>query len=344
MNRDSLKILYVGGLFKGSTGLERKEAFEKLGHCIIPFDTDPYVRYGNRIAISLTHRLNWGPALWSLNQELIKFARDYEYDLVWVSKGIWIYPNTLEAIGKKDKAILVHYTPDPAIVFHRTRHFIKSIPIYDVLITSKRWEVDKYRQYGAKRVIFMPQAVNLNLFKPYDVSGEEYDKLRSDVCFVGHCESHYCKQVKAVFETGVNIAVWGLWHRHFWFHPWLKKIVRSKDIWHQNYAEALCCTKIGLGLLSKLVPETATTRTFEIPACGTFVLAERTDEHLEYFEEGREAEFFGSTEELVDKVKYYLAHDEQRKKIAAAGRERCLKSGYDNKSRMQQCLKIIFED
>ena len=73
------------------------------------------------------------------------------------------------------------------------------------------------------------------------------------------------------------------------------------------------------------------------------MLAERTEEHLELFEEGKEAEFFSSTEELIDKTRFYLQHENLRKKIAAAGRERCIRSGYDYPSRMHWMLERVRE-
>jgi spore maturation protein CgeB len=71
------------------------------------------------------------------------------------------------------------------------------------------------------------------------------------------------------------------------------------------------------------------------------MLGERTEEHLDLFREGVEAEFFSSNDELSDKVRYYLAHPEQRLRIAAAGRERCLKDGYSYSDRLRSILETV---
>jgi spore maturation protein CgeB len=91
------------------------------------------------------------------------------------------------------------------------------------------------------------------------------------------------------------------------------------------------------------MPETTTTRSFEIPACGAFMLAERTKEHLELFKEEKEAEFFFSRKELVEKVHYYLEHPQKRKDIAAAGRKRCVNSGYSFQDRLKDILEKVQE-
>ena len=51
-----------------------------------------------------------------------------------------------------------------------------------------------------------------------------------------------------------------------------------------------------------------TARTFHIPACGGFMLHERTAEVREFFDEGRECAMFEGAAEMVAKVGYYLDH------------------------------------
>jgi len=46
---------------------------------------------------------------------------------------------------------------------------------------------------------------------------------------------------------------------------------------------------------------------------------------LKYYEEGKEIACFASPEELVDKVRYYLANEDERLRIAKAGHERCIR-------------------
>lgn len=340
----SLKILYIGPLWSGSTALQRMQSLQELGHTIIPFDTTPYTNIGNRLKRSIVHRAKWGPQLSALNRDILKIAADVEYNWAWIDKGIWIYPETVDTLKHNKDTLVIHYTPDPAIVFQKTRHFMRSIPHYDVLITTKSYEVQKYKESGARQAVYIQQGYDPLIFKPYDVNPNTRERLESDVCFVGHCERHYYHCIRTIAKAVDNIAVWGWgnWGRCAMLHPWLKSVYRGSSIWNIDYAKALCCAKIGLGLLTKGVPEKSTTRTYEITACGTFMLAERTDEHMALFEEGKEAEFFDSDEELLDKVKYYLVHADERKRIARAGRERCLKSGYSNTNRLKEAIdKII---
>lgn len=71
------------------------------------------------------------------------------------------------------------------------------------------------------------------------------------------------------------------------------------------------------------------------------MLAERTEEHLNLFEEGIEAEFFDSNEEMVSKVQFYLRNERARLKIANAGFQRCIKSGYSDINMVEKILETI---
>jgi spore maturation protein CgeB len=88
-------------------------------------------------------------------------------------------------------------------------------------------------------------------------------------------------------------------------------------------------SRINLGLLSERrdgasSDDLITSRTFHIPACGGFLLHQRTPDVLECFTEGEEIACFDTPEELVAKVQYYLKADAERRRIAEAGRRRCV--------------------
>jgi spore maturation protein CgeB len=117
--------------------------------------------------------------------------------------------------------------------------------------------------------------------------------------------------------------------------------VEGRGVWHTLFVRAICSFDINLGFLNKRNRDTLNTRCIAIPASGGFLLAERTGDLPHLFQEGLEAEFFEDSGELVDKANFYLKHPAFRQKIAAAGRERCLKSDYSFKSRLVEILKII---
>jgi hypothetical protein len=88
---------------------------------------------------------------------------------------------------------------------------------------------------------------------------------------------------------------------------------------------------VNLGIVSKWNRNHTASRTFQIPALGAFLLHERNELVTRYFAEGVEAEFFDSDDELLEKCRHYLAHPDERARIAAAGRQRCIDSGYPSR-------------
>lgn len=237
----------------------------------------------------------------------------------------------------------VHYTPDPALLFHASRHFRAAVPHYDLLVTTKGYEVDLYRRCGARRLLVQGPSFDPAVHRPEEPTAEERQRFACDVVFVGNYARGRERYLLPLARLGVDLAIWGNGWRRRCRDQELLRHLRGDGIGGRDYALALGCARIGLGLLSPLVPDQATTRSVEIPACGTFLLAERSDEHRALFTEGEEAEFFESQEELAGKVRHYLRHPQARERIAAAGHARCHAGGYRSRDRVGEVMARVGE-
>ncbi|SPJ23041.1 CgeB family protein [Palleronia abyssalis] len=321
------RILYAGSLRAGDNGPDRAAVFEAAGYGILPADRFPHIMSGTRVERSIAARLNIGRSVNAFNRMLSEAARTESYDIVFVDKGVWVWPRTLADLKRHAKdGIAIHYTPDSQFLENTSRHFRQCLPNYDLCVTTKPFEVDHYRAGGAPEVRLIQQGFGKRLspVPRCDIP----DHLRSEVAFVGHCQPAYARVLEPLSRR-VPLAIWGPnWPAYSEKNRWARACVRGSGVFGPDYARALSGAKIGIGLLSKRIPETTTTRTFEIPACRTMLLAERTDDHLALFDEGREAVFFASVEELCDKAEHYLRHDAQREEIAEAGYRRSIADGY----------------
>jgi spore maturation protein CgeB len=138
-------------------------------------------------------------------------------------------------------------------------------------------------------------------------------------------------------QNGIKVTVWGNgWGGWVDRHPNLD--VRNEFLFGEDYSRAICASKININFLRKINRDEVTSRSVEIPACGGFMLAERTERHSSFFEEGIEAEFFSSNQELLEKVRIFLQKDLEREKIAMAGYLRCIKSGYSMRAQLSTML------
>ena len=81
-------------------------------------------------------------------------------------------------------------------------------------------------------------------------------------------------------------------------------------------------SKINLNMSSKAIRTGLPFRIFDVLSCGGFLLTNYQEELAENFEPGRELAVYGSREELLDLINYYIPREDERMKIAQAGMER----------------------
>lgn len=102
-------------------------------------------------------------------------------------------------------------------------------------------------------------------------------------------------------------------------YPLLKKHHRGIVDYHKQMPLVFAGSKINLNLTLRSIHSGIPLRVLDIMACGGFVLSNLQPEIAEYFADGQEIVTFRSLEECIDKIAYYLEHETERQKIAAAG-------------------------
>lgn len=146
----------------------------------------------------------------------------------------------------------------------------------------------------------------------------KYQKLPNiprdiEVSFVGQPHGDRRQVVEAIKAAGVKLQVFGSgWPRRLSFDEMIYMFNRSKISLNLNNA---CDAK------HKQIKG----RNFEVPACGGFLLTGEAENLQDYYAFGKEIVTFGSTGDMVDKIKYFLADDKAREEIAAAGYARTMR-------------------
>jgi spore maturation protein CgeB len=357
-----VRILFLGEISYGQTSLMRMRALQRLGHEVVGVNTIERWKQASWLTRQWQRRLQRGSIVKRVNDEVISVAKRFRPDTVWAEKQEFLRRETVEAI-RADGAKLIHFTPDPyfSLSWKRTRLMDAAMAHFDVLVYCKSYERKSYEALG-KPLVYMPLGFCDQTHRPL----RSTDGQRTcDVGFLGGWEPRREKFLAAVAHAGVSLKVWGgYWDflrdgrwtfrrqvilrqlaggERFRIHrdATLAETFQGGEVYGDDYARALSGARIGLGLLRKVCPDQHTTRTFEIPACRSFLLADRTDEHQQFFVEGEEAEFFSSVDELVEKVRFYTTNESARRRIAAAGYERCRTGRYAYVDRLKDTLAQI---
>lgn len=344
-----MKILSVGPLKgRSNTCTHRHWALCKIANYIDSVST-------NEKKISLWYRLAYHLFLYGIplrvpenngeNQRIKKLIDENQYDVVWIDKGITIFPETLKYIKQvQPDCRIISYSPDNMALRHnQSQQYLECIPLYDYIVTNKSYILDDMKKLGARNIQFVNNSFEPSFHYPRELSEQDKKRIGGDVGFVGMWEKERCESILYLTDHGIKVRVFGdkKWKKYQNYNSNLT--IEVGGLFSDDYAKSFQAFKISLCFLRKMNFDQQTTRSVEIPACGGFMLAERTNEHMQLFKEGKEAAFFSSNEELLEKCRYYLYHEDERLEIAKKGLERCINSNYSNEGVIQNVLKLIFQ-
>ena len=309
---------------------------EKMGYAVIPFDFLEHMRLLSRE---------------DMNRKLLEVVRCEHPDLVFfIPHTDQFIPEIVDEIGRHTITLGYFFDDMWRIKYSRfwARHF-------NFITTSDVNGLRKFQDAGFTNVIYSPFACNHEIYRK-----ENLPKLY-DVTFVGqyHPYREWC--INHLRKSGINVSVWG--------KGWPSGMINFKDMisifnqsrinlnlsncvsWDIRYLTALSrplksTLRVWLQATRALTQSDMKTveqvkgRHFEINACGGFQLSYYVKGLERHYAIGKEITLYGSIEDMIEKIRYYLKHEDEREAIALRGYERT-QSEHTMEKRLQDILKYL---
>lgn len=340
-----IKRVVLAGNFLYSPWYEEAWArgLECLGVQVVRFPIKDFISRG--LAGGIERRFLLGPGLDRANRQILQLAAEAKPDVFIIYSGNLVKPGTVEKLRENTWVSGYHNDNLFGRFGHKAyfRWYKRALPLYNSHHVYREENILQYQKAGCKKVgLLRSYYVPWLHHPPHSSSSGLLSRLAHDVVFVGHGENdRRIGYVETLLNAGIRLKIYGGtagWQRYL-SKKVLEQVSPIQPVYGDDYSNCLHHSRICLCFLSGGNKDTYTRRCFEIPACGGFLLCERTETMLSLYDEGKEAEYFSGVEELLEKVRFYLGNEPARKLIASKGYQRCLGSGYDVISRMQQWLR-----
>ncbi|MFC4767277.1 CgeB family protein [Effusibacillus consociatus] len=293
-----LKILFVNMLYdygdpRRGYGLEliAYDTLHRMGHQLVPFHYDVLMaEYGRE----------------KMNEMLLQTAIKEKPDCMFVSLSEnQLDPEVIHQISFNTDTITFNWCADD---HWRLGYTLAWAPHFNWMVTTSAAAVPVYHQAGYSNVIKSQWGCNpaihqkLNLPKIYDVT------------FIGMPHGNRVEMLQALVDAGFNVHVWGA--------GWATGRVSIGEM-----VRIFNQTKINLNFSKASVADILQikARDFEVPGCGGLLMTGYNDELSEYYEFGKEVVTYRDQSELIEKIRYYLTHEEERDRIAEAGYNRAVR-------------------
>jgi hypothetical protein len=264
-------------------------------------------------------------AVREFNRALVREVQTIRPDFLLVFKGRFVSADALRAV-RSTGTLAYCFFPDNSFRAHGN-YLSAALREYDWIYTSKSFGLrDMKEQLGVVNASLLLHGYDRDLHRRLALTAEDMAEFGADASFIGNWSPKkelYLARLTEAFPS-LKLKIWG----PAWANarsPALHEMVKaSRPIVGEEYVRAIHASKINIAILSERrtgssADDQITSRTFHIPACGGFMLHERTPEVTATLKEGIEVACFRDVSELISSVTYWIDRSEQRQTLAAAG-------------------------
>ena len=343
----NLSILYLGPDY--GTSRHRADALRRLGHrveIIDPWEFLPRNQLIRKVLGKMTYEVGPGWMEPYIRFRLLKGLRGKYFDIIWSDQCNILGQKATLLLKQHGKWFLSYIVDDPFGPRDKRRFslFRKTIKYFDLVAVVRQPNIKEAYNLGIPKAVLVYRSADEIAHAPINLSLEEKTRWTSDVAFIGTWMPERGPFLARLIELEVPLSIWGdRWQKApEW--PIIKKAWRGPGLIGPDYVKAIQCAKICIGLVSKGNRDLHTQRSAEVPYIGSLLCAERTSDHQAMYKEDEEAVFWSTPEECAQKCFELLADGKKRKRIAEAGRKRCIASGYLNEPVMQRTLDALFNN
>jgi spore maturation protein CgeB len=285
-------------------------------------------------------RLGLSLILNKINKELLAQIVKTNPDIVFVFKGMEIFPKTLELIGSKG-IFLVNYNADHPFKFTTkgsgNKNVKNSIQFYDLHFTYSLEIKNQLQNKFNVNSEWLPfgyyKAIKPNLEAT----------LINELCFIGHPDKERVRIINLILTAGHRVSVHGVnWIDYTFSNSELLTI--NKSIFKDDFNSEAIKYKLQLNVFRNHNYNSHNMRTFEMPALGCIMLAPYSVEHLAFFKEDKEAFFYKNDTDLLTKIEQIQnMSSTQISIIRSNAYNRSIESGYSYEKRAMDLLNKIIE-
>jgi hypothetical protein len=330
---ERLRVLYVSSLAPDYYGEYRLRALRRLGlgH-VAAVDMGAFTGLSG-VPGKLQFRLQAGPDVTHLNRAVLEIAERERANILLCDKVLSLQPATLRKL-RQSGVVSVDYVIDNPFGPRRDpgwRLYRRTIPLFDLIGVQRDVSIADYSRKGAREVVRIRTSYEPTVHFAPPGGSSDADRDRN-VSFIGTPYDTRGDFLTRLWRSGAPLDISG--SRPHWQAALppdaFAAIFRQGELKGAAYREAIWRSRINLAFITHSNRDQLAHKSFEITACGGFLLAERTPEHMACFREDEEAVFFSDFEECRANIDRFLNDEPARARIAAAGLRRAQSSGYDN--------------